>query len=405
MHGFKSPCLLLLLMVVHLPLYVYAESWKWIVYGDTRSNDFVHRQILLSIVNKSPDYKFIINTGDCVAHGDIRSEWEDFEKACNDLLGGMGQDQIPPKYMACPGNHDATRSSIGLANWIDFLQGQAREYGNDGLYFVFDYKNARFVIMDSDNSSITGPQYDMLLDAVKHNPKTWFFVFWHHPIFDFGPKSYQDSLHNTWGVPLYLSGCDIIFNGHAHYYVRTKKLKLNGDKNPPLDPENGTVQIVTGTGGADLVQVYPDHDGNGYMLASDTSDYGYCELTVEEKILRVKFILKNGTVVDEAIYNPNPKSDISITLISENAGSQLLQNHPNPFNSTTIIKFQNIKHGNVNLSVYNLRGELVSNLISERLLKGFYHVEFDASSLSSGVYFYRLVSLKTVVTNKMILMR
>jgi len=61
LHGFKSPCLPFLLIVVYLPLCAYAESWQWIVYGDTRGNTFVHNQILLSI--KKYDYKFIINTG------------------------------------------------------------------------------------------------------------------------------------------------------------------------------------------------------------------------------------------------------------------------------------------------------------------------------------------------------
>ncbi len=256
------------------------QTWKWIAYGDTRNNppNIRHKAVLESLIANSPDYKFIINVGDLVDNGDILSQWEGFIPETSDVLGGLGQDQVPPKYMATPGNHDATETALGLEYWNTFLPGQLAQFGNNGLFYMFDYENARFVVMDSDKSSETGEQLTMMMNAIENNPKTWLFVLWHHPIFAFGEKTYQDKFHDLWGVPLYQNGCDIIFTGHEHYYVRSKKLALNGEMNPPLDPENGTVQVVTGNGGASLDIPVPTNDDNEYLVeAYNTTDsqYGY----------------------------------------------------------------------------------------------------------------------------------
>jgi len=281
------------------------ESWKFIVYGDTALNDANHRAVLQAIMNYTPDYKFIINVGDVVADGELLSDWQTWQQACVDILGGTGQYTSPPQYMAAPGNHDMVNTPQGFANWLTFLYGQVQQFGNDGIYFYLDYKNARFVILNSNNFASVGqgPQYDMLMEAIQNNPKEWLFVFWHHPIFDFGPKQYRDDIHETWGIPLYQNKCNIIFVGHAHFYVRTKKLELNGEMNPPLDPINGTVQIIAGNGGIGLSIVDPNKDGNGYMLESYQDDYhGYCETMIDGSMARLRHILVDGSVFDEKFY-------------------------------------------------------------------------------------------------------
>lgn len=297
-----------LLLFAFLPHPTWAQdAWKWIAYGDTRTNDDDHRAVLQAIMDNTPDYKFIINVGDVVANGTEISDWDIWQAACDDVLGGTGQDQVPPKYMSCPGNHDKCDDPVGLTNWNTYLPGQAQQFGNDGKYFVLDYENARIIILDSDASPMTGEQYDMMVDAIENNPKTWLFTVWHHPIFQFGSRDYRDDIHDTWGVPLYENGCDIMFMGHDHFYVRTKKLELNGDKNPPLDPDRGTVQVVTGNGGAPLYAVNPNNDGNGYMVEMYVKEHGYTELTVDGDTLYLRHILKDGTVFDETYYTPNPK--------------------------------------------------------------------------------------------------
>jgi hypothetical protein len=70
---------------------------------------------------------------------------------------------------------------------------------------------------------------------------------------------------------------------------------------------------------------------------------------------------------------------------------ELLQNYPNPFNSTTRLCFSLPQQGAVDLSVYNVNGELVAALIeNESRTAGQHSITFDASHLSNGIYFYQL---------------
>lgn len=83
----------------------------------------------------------------------------------------------------------------------------------------------------------------------------------------------------------------------------------------------------------------------------------------------------------------------------------LKQNYPNPFNPTTTIEFYIAKANNVTLKVYDMLGREVSTLMNERKSAGFYSVNFDATNISSGVYFYRLTSGEFTDAKKMVVMR
>jgi len=83
----------------------------------------------------------------------------------------------------------------------------------------------------------------------------------------------------------------------------------------------------------------------------------------------------------------------------------LNQNFPNPFNPTTNIGYKIPKDGFVSLKVYDLLGNVISTLVYENKKAGKYDINFDASNLTSGVYFYQLVSNEFVSTNKMVLLR
>ncbi|MBK7979360.1 MAG: T9SS type A sorting domain-containing protein [Ignavibacteriae bacterium] len=83
----------------------------------------------------------------------------------------------------------------------------------------------------------------------------------------------------------------------------------------------------------------------------------------------------------------------------------LYQNYPNPFNPTTKINFSLPKSGNVKLNVYNVLGQQIMNLIDGNYAKGIYEVNFNASNLSSGMYFYTLEVGNTNITKKMMLIK
>lgn len=83
----------------------------------------------------------------------------------------------------------------------------------------------------------------------------------------------------------------------------------------------------------------------------------------------------------------------------------LTQNYPNPFNPSTSIKFGLPVSSLVNLKIYNTAGQVVKTLVSSELSAGYYDINFNASNLASGVYFYELRAGSFIETKKMLLVK
>jgi len=85
--------------------------------------------------------------------------------------------------------------------------------------------------------------------------------------------------------------------------------------------------------------------------------------------------------------------------------STLFQNYPNPFNPQTKINFNISYDGFVSLLIYDVNGREVSTIINDFKKAGYYSEEFDGSNLSSGIYFYKLISDRYIDTKSMILLK
>jgi photosystem II stability/assembly factor-like uncharacterized protein len=100
----------------------------------------------------------------------------------------------------------------------------------------------------------------------------------------------------------------------------------------------------------------------------------------------------------------------SITSVSDLPGvlpaaTLLYDNYPNPFNPSTTIRYELARFSEVKLSVYDVLGREISMLVNEEQPAGRYSVKWDATRLSSGVYFYRLQAGPIVETKKMLLVK
>ncbi|MGB5530500.1 MAG: T9SS type A sorting domain-containing protein [Ignavibacteriaceae bacterium] len=140
----------------------------------------------------------------------------------------------------------------------------------------------------------------------------------------------------------------------------------------------------------------------GYVEGAGTTtepqSYSYTDINVEvgSYVYRLKQIDFNGTYQ----YSDEVEVDVNAPL-----SFNLEQNYPNPFNPSTNIKYSVPESGNVKLSVYNLVGEEVAVLVNGNVEAGNFEVTFDASSLPSGVYLYKLQSANSVQTKKMMLLK
>ncbi len=106
---------------------------------------------------------------------------------------------------------------------------------------------------------------------------------------------------------------------------------------------------------------------------------------------------------------PTPEPGILLDAADENNSTittySLEQNYPNPFNPVTTIRFGIPNSGIVKLKVYDVLGREIKTLINNELNSGIHETDFDASSLSSGIYLYRIESGIFVQTKKMIFLK
>ncbi len=128
-----------------------------------------------------------------------------------------------------------------------------------------------------------------------------------------------------------------------------------------------------------------------------------------------KYLTADAVMV---MINRKLSPDVVVTNIEDEKGSNvtiptefvLEQNYPNPFNPVTKIKYSIPEVGtglalSVQLKIYDILGKEVATLVNEEKQAGIYEVEFKASRLSSGVYFYKLTAGNYSQTKKMILLR
>ncbi|MCB9249074.1 MAG: T9SS type A sorting domain-containing protein [Ignavibacteriales bacterium] len=83
----------------------------------------------------------------------------------------------------------------------------------------------------------------------------------------------------------------------------------------------------------------------------------------------------------------------------------LNQNYPNPFNPTTSIQFTIPLDSRVRLSVFNVLGEEVAELVNQNFAAGYHSVDFNGSKLNSGIYFYKLEANNFMQIRKMMLVK
>lgn len=152
-------------------------------------------------------------------------------------------------------------------------------------------------------------------------------------------------------------------------------------------------------------------------LAMFTEDGGYnwelYALSDSNAVHDVEFLDSlNGFMAGENgkfyVYQPDEPSKIVVEENNIVDEFILFQNFPNPFNSSTTIKFripQSEARGFVSLKVYDILGNEVATLVNEYKTAEVYEIDFDSSRLTSGIYFYQLKTNSSIETKKMILLK
>lgn len=116
----------------------------------------------------------------------------------------------------------------------------------------------------------------------------------------------------------------------------------------------------------------------------------------------------NGDAGGEIYFDDLQKRDPSVSNERINSivnNYELMQNYPNPFNPSTNIKFSIPQSGNISLKIYDVLGNEVATLYNGYMNAGSQNINFNASNLASGTYFYQLKTNSSTLTKKMLLVK
>jgi hypothetical protein len=194
------------------------------------------------------------------------------------------------------------------------------------------------------------------------------------------------------------------------------------DNIAPGVPEGFAVTYNTGSGNELTWEECPDEDFQYFCVYRGEEEY---ELSPETLVKMTAAASWTDPVEDGWLYsykvtavdcNGNESAAASPGTVTgddlpriPNAFA-LYQNVPNPFNPTTTIRFDLPRSVHVKLCVYNVKGELISTLVDQRMTEGRKEITWTAKdnrgrAVSSGIYFCRLIAGDFVLTKKMVLLR
>lgn len=173
---------------------------------------------------------------------------------------------------------------------------------------------------------------------------------------------------------------------------------------PPRSVSNiRFVNMNTGWIGGDGGYLYKTTNRGLNWLQENVSQFGSSAISsIDNYNDSILWLSGNGGKI---LYTTTAGT-VGITNLNTTVNSfTLYQNYPNPFNPVTEIKFDLLKSGNVSLKVFDLIGKEVIVLINEKLSSGSYSYNFNASALSSGIYFYIIETAEFSQTKKMMLLK
>ncbi|MDP3684246.1 MAG: T9SS type A sorting domain-containing protein, partial [Ignavibacteria bacterium] len=171
----------------------------------------------------------------------------------------------------------------------------------------------------------------------------------------------------------------------------------------------GTLQMPNGKSYSNVFRIKKIERDTSYVVhtVNTATSYIWYKQGGQVPLLRLTY---SGALNLYFVYGSKSKN--TTTGINERQNDRtvpaefsLSQNYPNPFNPSTTINWRMAASSYVTLKVYDVLGKEVTTLVNNELEAGSHSVNFDASNLSSGIYFYELRAGNFIQNKKMILMR
>jgi predicted phosphodiesterase len=267
------------------------RSFRFVVYGDSRSSPDDHKAVVDAIVKNKPE--IVLHTGDLVAAGERQdSFWPEFFAPAGHLMHNT-------PVLPILGNHEYFYS--GRSWFSSFFA-----LPNNEQWFALTYGNVRFIGLDTNVSFYPGSvQYRWLeaeLKSEAYQQATWRIAYFHHP--PFTASRYRDDPDVVqYLVPLFEAGhMDMVFSGHSHAYERYALHDIQ--------------YIVTGGGGTHVVPLSEDTTPPLRIVGESLLHHCVLDVNVPDRSLRLSVEENNGWVFDELtltkpVPDPNLPGDLT----------------------------------------------------------------------------------------------
>jgi len=243
---------------------------KIAIYGDSRTGDDIHQQIVNLMLEKEPEAVF--HTGDMVEDGNNPNDWLTFDNITRDL-------QESAQFHPCLGNHEAESpfyfAYFGIPESM--------------RWYSVNHFGIHFAVLDSNWAiGVGSDQYNWLVNDLANSQSDFKVVILHHPIYS---VTREDPLYNQLQstlVPVFQqNNVRIVFSGHEHNYERFYNA--------------GIYYIVTGGGGAPLYDKTLDNPRLQVFIMS----HHYCFLTYDGENLTVRVYDNGDSLLDQFTINAN----------------------------------------------------------------------------------------------------
>lgn len=212
-----------------------------------------------------PEAEFIMHTGDVVDSGKNFKQW-------NWVLNTASKNLMRTVLMPTTGNHEKNGAYATVNNFL--LSDLPQQNTETGVYYSFDYKNAHFMVLNTndlnDDNTLGTKQLEWLAEDAASSEKPWKIVALHKAVYSNG-SHYDDkdvvALRKQLSVLMPKLGIDVVLQGHDHVYLRTtamqdnavctvteRTITKNGTPYTAMVQPDGTVYVIDGCAGVKYYQ-------------------------------------------------------------------------------------------------------------------------------------------------------
>lgn len=260
------------------------------------------------------NFDFILHTGDIV-------EWSKYESYWRNMIDFNSEYFAAFPFMPLSGNHESTYKNGIYEIFKHFNIALTEQDKSKGVYYSFDYGNAKFIMLDTNNligNKIKSDQYNWLVNTLKNSSKKWTVVSMHNPMYSVGKwgssqNAISLALREQLADLFAEYGVDIVLQGHDHTYSKTYPIAQGAKVQKSLEYKNisginyctnpqGVIYIMNGAAG-DQARSVTAVDPDLYELSGNSGMSSWAEIEISSDKLSVKVYKYNAAADQAQLWN------------------------------------------------------------------------------------------------------